>query len=94
MEAYSPPFGESASCPLTALGVGVNAEVVAIGPDTPTAQSGVWVKGLADLGFIPGARVRVIARALLGGPLAVKVGSDTFALRRLEAAQLFVRRVP
>jgi ferrous iron transport protein A len=41
---------------------------------------------LAEIGFLPGERVRLLARALLGGPLAVRVGSDTFALRQNEAA--------
>ena len=41
---------------------------------------------LAEIGFLPGERVRLLARALFGEPLAVRVGSDTFALRRTEAA--------
>ncbi len=41
---------------------------------------------LAELGFLPGERVRLLARAFFGEPLAVRVGSDTFALRRAEAA--------
>ena len=41
---------------------------------------------LAEIGFLPGERVRLLARALFGEPLAVRVGSDTFALRRAEAA--------
>ena len=41
---------------------------------------------LAELGFLPGERVRVVARAAFGGPLAVRVGTGTFALRREEAA--------
>ncbi len=41
---------------------------------------------LAELGFLPGERVRVLARALFGDPIAVRLGSGTFALRRFEAA--------
>jgi ferrous iron transport protein A len=41
---------------------------------------------LAELGFLAGERVRIVARAALGGPLAVRVGTGTFALRREEAA--------
>jgi ferrous iron transport protein A len=37
------------------------------------------------LGFLPGERVRVLARALFGDPIAVRLGSGTFALRRFEA---------
>jgi ferrous iron transport protein A len=40
---------------------------------------------LAELGFLPGERVRVLARALFGDPIAVRLGSGTFALRRFEA---------
>ena len=43
--------------------------------------------GQADLGFVPGEYVRIVARGALGGePLAVRVGRSTFALRRHEAA--------
>ena len=45
---------------------------------------------LAEIGFLPGERVRLLARALFGEPLAVRVGSDTFALRRAEAACVWV----
>jgi ferrous iron transport protein A len=40
---------------------------------------------LAELGFLPGERVRVLARALFGDPIAVRNGCGTFALRRFEA---------
>jgi len=41
---------------------------------------------LRDLGFVPGEIVRVLARGPLGGePLAIRVGTSTFALRRYEA---------
>lgn len=44
------------------------------------------VRRLADLGFLPGEHIYVLARGPLGGePLAVRVGTATFALRRLEA---------
>jgi ferrous iron transport protein A len=41
---------------------------------------------LAELGFLPGERVRVLAHGPLGRePVAVRVGTATFALRRHEA---------
>jgi ferrous iron transport protein A len=46
---------------------------------------------LVDLGFTPGSVVRIIARAVLGGPLAVRLGSDTFALRVEEAQLIEIR---
>ncbi len=46
-----------------------------------------WADRLAEIGFLPGEPVTVIARAQPGGdPLAVRVGLSTFALRRAEAA--------
>lgn len=46
-----------------------------------------WAERLAEIGFLPGEAVTVIARAQPGGdPLAVRVGLSTFALRRAEAA--------
>ena len=44
------------------------------------------LRRLVEIGFLPGERVRIVARGALGGaPLAVRVGTSTFALRRIEA---------
>jgi ferrous iron transport protein A len=49
-------------------------------------QASVLVTRLRDLGFIAGARCKVVARMWPGGdPIAVRVGGSTFALRRAEA---------
>ena len=41
---------------------------------------------LAELGFVKGERVRVVAEGFPGrNPIAVRVGGATFALRRHEA---------
>ncbi len=46
-----------------------------------------WELWLAEIGFIPGERVTLMARARPGGdPLVVRIGDSTFALRRAEAA--------
>ena len=46
-----------------------------------------WGRWLADIGFVPGERVQVMARAPWGGdPLVVRIGQSTFALRGAEAA--------
>jgi ferrous iron transport protein A len=54
-----------------------------------TAAAGVpqdTLRRLTELGFLPGERVRIIARGALGGePIAVRVGTATFALRLAEA---------
>jgi ferrous iron transport protein A len=42
---------------------------------------------LEEIGFIPGEKVTILRRNLLGGdPLMVRVGLSTFALRKKEAA--------
>ena len=44
------------------------------------------LRRLIEIGFLPGERVRVVARGVPGGtPLAVRVGTSTFALRKAEA---------
>lgn len=46
-----------------------------------------WANWLAEIGFLPGEAVRVIARGAPGGdPLVVRIGDSTFALRKAEAA--------
>ena len=53
----------------------------------PPANAPEWHDWLEEIGFLPGERVMVMTRALPGGdPLVVRVGSSTFALRRVEAA--------
>jgi ferrous iron transport protein A len=49
------------------------------------------LRRLTEIGFIVGERVCVLARGLLGGPpLAVRVGTSTFALRPMEAQSIDV----
>ena len=46
-----------------------------------------WPSQLADIGFLPGERVAVMARGMPGNdPLVVRIGMSTFALRAAEAA--------
>lgn len=57
------------------------AEVVAPG------HAPEWGDWLAEIGFLPGEKVRVLTRAMPGGdPIVVRVGDSTFALRCAEAA--------
>jgi len=58
-------------------------------------QDGDVLLRLLEIGFLPGERVRVVARAFPGGdPLAVRVGRSTFALRRREAALVRISPTP
>src|SRR5260221_76566 len=70
---------------------GAAARVVAVsGTDPGSADSGTGgglSRRLAELGFLPGERLRIVARGFLGRePIAVRIGTGTFALRLFEAA--------
>ena len=74
---------------LDSLKAGQSATVVHLAPGAQ--EGGVDVqRRLMELGFVPGERIRVLKR-VLGGPLAVKVGESTFALRRFEAALVSIK---
>jgi ferrous iron transport protein A len=63
--------------------------------DAPDAESRRTLHRLAEIGFLPGEPVEVVARGWLrGSPIAVRVGSSTFALRTHEAALLRVTEQP
>lgn len=48
---------------------------------------------LIEIGFLPGERLRVIARGQPGDePIAVRLGQTTFALRKFEAAFVSVHK--
>jgi ferrous iron transport protein A len=71
---------------LADLATGTLARVVSVSPGDGAAPLGVG-RRLAELGFLPGEAVRVVARGLLGrDPIAVRIGTGTFALRLIEAA--------
>jgi ferrous iron transport protein A len=75
---------------LDTLQAGASATVIHLAP--AAGADGVDVpRRLMELGFVPGERIRMLKRGLPGGPLAVKVGQSTFALRRFEAALVSIR---
>jgi ferrous iron transport protein A len=74
---------EATTC-LLDLPYGRSAVIARVEAPNPAGQP--VAARLAELGFLPGERVRIVARAAFGGPLAVRVGTGTFALRREEAA--------
>jgi ferrous iron transport protein A len=70
---------------LADLATGAVARVVSVS-STDAAMPEVG-RRLAELGFLPGEAVRVVARGLMARePIAVRVGTGTFALRLFEAA--------
>jgi ferrous iron transport protein A len=61
------------------------------GADARLGEDGV--RRLMELGFVPGERVRVVRRGFPSGdPIAVRIGTSTFALRRTEAAAIKITR--
>lgn len=53
----------------------------------PSPIASEWERWLGEIGFFPGERVELMAKAIPGGdPLVIRVGQSTFALRRAEAA--------
>ncbi|HME39510.1 MAG TPA: FeoA family protein [Steroidobacteraceae bacterium] len=70
---------------LTDLQMGRPARVVSVSAvDAAAPELG---RRLAELGFLPGEAVRIVARGLMArAPIAVRIGTGTFALRLFEAA--------
>jgi ferrous iron transport protein A len=62
-------------------------EATVVGVQSPNGElPPELLRRLIEIGFLPGERVRIVARGVPGGtPLAVRVGTSTFALRRNEA---------
>jgi ferrous iron transport protein A len=75
----------AASLALTGLPKNAPARVLRV------THHGELADRLHDLGFIAGEAVRVVAQAIGGDPIAVRVGHSTFALRRAEAAGVLVQ---
>jgi ferrous iron transport protein A len=72
--------------PLMELPSGTCARVVSVSGADSKAPADVG-RRLAELGFLPGEAVRIVARGLLArAPIAVRIGTGTFALRLFEAA--------
>jgi ferrous iron transport protein A len=75
-----------ASIRLTDLATGSAARVVSVASEDSGAAPDLG-RRLAELGFLPGEQLKIIARGFLGRePIAVRIGTGTFALRRFEAA--------
>ena len=72
---------------LTDLKIGATAHVVSVVPGADGTAPMDMTRRLAELGFLPGEVVRVVARGFLSrDPIAVRIGTGTFALRLFEAA--------
>jgi ferrous iron transport protein A len=76
------------------LALGESAMIHAIGIDSKTDQriQEAGIHRLEELGFVPGARLTLIKRGLGGDPLAIRIGTSLFALRKVEASAIRVIR--
>jgi ferrous iron transport protein A len=71
---------------LADLANGAEARVVSVSSSSVGGSVDLG-RRLAELGFLPGEKLRIVARGLLGRePIAVRIGTGTFALRLFEAA--------
>lgn len=91
--------------PLASLNEGQEAVVVEMRPcETPT-NTGFWggfrwrgrgglgwgaVKRLADLGILPGTRIKIVRKAPFGGPIEIEVGGSRFMIGRGLASKVIV----
>jgi ferrous iron transport protein A len=83
-------LNEVAFQPLSLLRKGESAVVAGMEPAADADQLAVQIR-LRELGFVPGEEVRIVAESFpRRDPIAVRLGSTTFALRRHEAAMVRV----
>ena len=77
--------------PLSSIGVGQTVTIREVRTGTSAFEGGDIGLRLLELGFVEGESLRVIAHGYPGHePLAVRIGSTTFALRRFEADHVLV----
>ncbi len=83
------PHRDTAAITLDKLPVRAVATIREI--KTHHQDGGALKRRLMELGFVPGERVQVLRRIFFGrGPLAVRVGTSTFAMRKLESSLIEV----
>ena len=77
---------------ISTLARGQWARVLSLEPQTRFGDRAEDVtQRLKELGFLPGARLRVVGYGLFGqDPIAVQVNGTKFALRRVEASHILV----
>lgn len=74
---------------LAQLRKGESAIILGLADDS---ANGTYMKArLQELGFLPGEHIYVHAEAFPGrDPMAIRVGNSIFALRRQEAANIYI----
>ena len=77
--------------PLSSVGVGQRVIVREVRLGISEVEGGDIGLRLLELGFVEGEPLRVVAHGYPGRePIAVRIGSTTFALRRFEADHVLV----
>jgi len=79
---------------LNQLDIGESAviDAVEITPETDERMQLAGVQRLEELGFVPGARLKLMRKGLGGDPLAIRIGTSLFALRKVEASAIRIQR--
>jgi ferrous iron transport protein A len=67
-------------------------QTVGLGPETDPRLLAAGIHRLEELGFVPGERLTLMRRGLGGDPLAIRIGTSLFALRKAEASAIRVQR--
>ena len=89
MSAHHPSLSDPLATTLDQLPVRTFATIRAV--RSSHHDGGALKRRLMELGFVPGERVQVLRRVFHGhGPLAVRVGTSTFAMRRMESSLIEV----
>jgi len=77
--------------PLSSVGVGQTVVVREVRSGVSGTEGGDIGLRLAELGFVAGEPLRIVAQGYPGRePIAVRIGNTTFALRRFEADHVLV----
>ena len=90
--SQQPPAAQGAGiiCNLAQLRKGESATIIGLADGSDA--NGTFMKArLQELGFLPGESIYVHAEAFPGrDPMAIRIGNSIFALRRQEAANIYV----
>jgi Fe2+ transport system protein FeoA len=84
------PSGDAATDAVTLadLAAGARAVVERVDPGLPIGRR------LLDLGFVAGTEIQVLRSAPLGDPVSYEIRGTRLCLRRSDARQGWVRRLP
>jgi ferrous iron transport protein A len=95
LNATAVPLPDTAALRLDQCPKGSQARVIdlLVQPLFGQQDAGVSLR-LKELGFLPGAKLKVIGFGLMGSdPLAVQINGTKFALRRAEASKVSVELI-